>query len=41
MECGDVEDINIEGASSVTKYPCKKCGAILEMIDEEDEDGSD
>ena len=32
-DCGDVEDIDIADATGVTVYPCKVCGAPLELID--------
>ncbi len=40
-ECGDVEDIDIIEMSVVTVYPCKGCGATLEMIDESDAERRD
>jgi len=35
QECGDVEDIDTEEMTSVTIYPCKRCGASLELVDAE------
>ncbi len=34
-ECGDVEDIDTEEMTSVTVYPCNRCGVPLELIDAE------